>query len=204
MLALHQSHFHTLLHDLFEQLLEQLRFLKPPVPVLGERGVMRGILIETQTREPAPRQMHAQFFHQLAFAGDAIQIADQQNAQQELRIDRGATSLAVAGSQSLAHKFKTDVLVDQPQQMVFGNLIFQAEVVEQRFSAVVLPHHDQQASDDRNQTEHGRMLSSNMLLLNFILLIDVTFSTPTPGYNIYAQDDEHQALSNLVRIGPRT
>ena len=27
------------------------------------------------------------------------------------------------------------------------------------------------------------MLSSNMLLLNLILLIDVTFSTPTPGYN---------------------
>jgi hypothetical protein len=45
-----------------------------------------------------------------------------------------------------------------------------------------LPHHDQQASDDRNQTEHGRMLSSNMLLLNLILLIDVTFSTPTPDY----------------------
>jgi hypothetical protein len=47
----------------------------------------------------------------------------------------------------------------------------------------VLPHHDQQASDDQNQTEHGRMLSSNMLLLNLILLIDVTFSTPTPDYN---------------------
>jgi hypothetical protein len=28
------------------------------------------------------------------------------------------------------------------------------------------------------------MLSSNMLLLNLIPLIDVTFSTPTPGYNI--------------------
>ena len=27
------------------------------------------------------------------------------------------------------------------------------------------------------------MLSSNMLLLNLILLIDVTFSTPTPDYN---------------------
>jgi hypothetical protein len=42
-----------------------------------------------------------------------------------------------------------------------------------------LPHHDQQASDDQNQTEHGRMLSSNMLLPNLIPLIDVTFSTPT-------------------------
>jgi hypothetical protein len=45
-----------------------------------------------------------------------------------------------------------------------------------------LSHHDQQASDDQNQTEHGQMLSSNMLLLNLILLIDVTFSTPTGCY----------------------
>jgi len=32
MFALHQSHFHTLAHDLLKQLLEQLRFLKPSVP----------------------------------------------------------------------------------------------------------------------------------------------------------------------------
>jgi apolipoprotein N-acyltransferase len=33
-------------------------------------------------------------------------------------------------------------------------LIFQAEVIERRFGAVVLPHHDQQASDNENHTEH--------------------------------------------------
>jgi hypothetical protein len=55
-------------------------------------------------------------------------------------------------------------------------------LVEELRTAVVLPHHDQQASDDQNQTEHGRMLSSNMLPLNLILLIDVTFSTPTPDF----------------------
>jgi hypothetical protein len=70
------------------------------------------------------------------------------------------------------------VLLDPPQQVGFRNLIFQPEVVEQRFRAVVLPHHDQQASDDQNQTEHGRMPFSNMLLLNLILLIDATLSTP--------------------------
>ena len=43
----------------------------------------------------------------------------------------------------------------------------------------MLSHHDQQASDDQSQTEHGRMLASNMLLQNLILLIEVTFSTPT-------------------------
>ena len=81
-----------------------------------------------------------------------------------------STGLAAAVLQLFAHA-KTDVL--------FGNLIFQPELVEQRFRAVVLPHHDQQASDDRNQTEHGRMLSSNTLLLNLIRAIDMTFSTPT-------------------------
>jgi hypothetical protein len=71
---------------------------------------MRNLLIEAQTGEPAPRQVHAQFLHQLALTGDAVQITDQQNAQQELGINRGATGLAVAVSQSLAHKLKTDVL----------------------------------------------------------------------------------------------
>jgi hypothetical protein len=41
---------------------------------------MRNLLIEAQTGEPAPRQMHAQFFHQSPLAGDAVQIADQKNA----------------------------------------------------------------------------------------------------------------------------
>src|SRR5436305_1742298 len=59
MLALYQPHFHTLPNDLLEQLLKQLRLLKPSVPVLREGGVMRDLLIETQAREPAPRQVRA-------------------------------------------------------------------------------------------------------------------------------------------------
>src|SRR3984893_10341513 len=140
---------------------------------------MRNLLIETQTGEPAPRQVHAQFLYQFPFAGDAVQVADQQNAQQQLGINRGAAGIAVTRFQLLPYKGKADVFFNEPQQMSLWNLIFQAEVVEQRFGAVVLPHHDHQASDDQNQTEHRRMLSSNMLLLNLILLTDVTFSTPT-------------------------
>ena len=87
----------------------------------------------------------------------------------------GRPGLAVTLFQLLPHEGKADVLFDEPQQMSLRNLIFQTEVIEQRFGAVVLPHHDQQASDDQNPTEHGRMLSSNMLLLNLILLIDSDF-----------------------------
>src|ERR1700740_3801852 len=112
------------------------------------------LLIKAQTGEPAPRQMHAQFFYQLALAGDAIQIPDQQNAQQQLRIDRGPTRLIVAVFQTLPHELETDVLVDQSQQMGLRNLVFQAERVEQSSLAVVLPHHDQQASEDRKPAKH--------------------------------------------------
>jgi len=77
--------------------------------------------------------MHAQFFHQLAFASDAVQITEQQNTQQQLGIDRQSSGLAVDVLQLLAHKLKTDVLLDQPREMSFGNLIFQTEIIEKRF-----------------------------------------------------------------------
>src|SRR5579862_5969389 len=143
---------------------------------------MWDLLIETQTGKPPPRQVHAQFLYQFPFAGDAVQIADQQNAQQKLGINGRSASIAVTRFQLLPHKRKADVLFNEPQQMSLGNMIFQAKVVEQRFGAVVLPHHDQQASNDENPTEHARMLPSNTLLPNLILLIDVTFSTPTGDF----------------------
>ena len=59
-----------------------------------------------------------------------------------------------AFEEAVEYKLKTDVLVDQPQQVSFRNLVFQPEIVEQRFRAVVLPHHDQQASNDRNPAKH--------------------------------------------------
>ena len=61
------------------------------------------------------------------------------------------------------------------RRWVFRNLILQPEVVEQRFRAIVLSHHDQQASDHQTPIEHVRLLPSNMLLLNLIPLIDLNF-----------------------------
>ena len=86
--------------------------------------------------------MHAQLFHQLALAGDAIQIADQQNAQQKLGINRRAARIAVTLLQLLAHEGQADVFFDEPQQMSLWNLIFEPKVVEQRFGTGVLSHHD--------------------------------------------------------------
>ena len=86
--------------------------------------------------------MHAQFLHQLAFAGDAIQIADQQDTQEQFGVNRRTARLAVAVLKLFTNEGKTDVLIDEPQQMRLRNLVFQAEVVEQSFGTGVLSHHD--------------------------------------------------------------
>ena len=84
---------------------------------------MRNFFIESQAGEPAPCQVHAQFFHQLALAGDAIQVANQQDAQQQFGIDGGPSRVTVAILQPLADKGEADVLIDEPQQVVLRNVI---------------------------------------------------------------------------------
>jgi hypothetical protein len=51
------------------------------------------------------------------------------------------------------------MLVNEPHQVAFGNVVFQLELVEQRFGTGMLPHHDQQASGNENQAAHGRNAS---------------------------------------------
>src|SRR5437879_4407934 len=53
-----------------------------------ERRVMGNLLLEPQPGEPAPRQVHAQFFQQLPLTGDAVEIPQQQDPQQHFRINR--------------------------------------------------------------------------------------------------------------------
>src|SRR2546430_17355074 len=103
---------------------------------------MRNLLIETQTGKPAPRQMHAQLFDQLALAADAIQVADQQAEQQNLGINRRTAGLTVTLLQLFPPKPQTEVFFDEPQKMILTNLIFQAKVIEQPFRQKMLPHHN--------------------------------------------------------------
>jgi hypothetical protein len=67
------------------------------------------------------------------------------------------------------------VAVDEPQQMVLGDVISQAEIVEQRLRTGVLTHHDQQASENGDQAQHQQQLSS---AYNFAAL---TSQAPTQG-----------------------
>ena len=63
----------------------------------------------------------------------------------------------------------------------FRNLIFQAEIVEQRFRAACCPIMISRPPAMRSKQSMG-LLPSNLLLLNLILPIAVIFSTPTGHY----------------------
>src|SRR6202021_2471687 len=108
-LALHQSGLYAAGHDLLKDLLKQIRFPESTMSVLGKRGVMRNLLIEAQSGEPTPRQMHTYLFHQFPFARDSVEIADQQQAQQQFWVDRWPSRVAVGVLQLGSYKFKVDV-----------------------------------------------------------------------------------------------
>jgi hypothetical protein len=55
------------------------------------------------------------------------------------QINRRSTRLTVAVFKLLPNELEADVLVDHPQQMMFGNLIIQPEVVEERFLSGRIP-----------------------------------------------------------------
>jgi hypothetical protein len=62
--------------------------------------------------------MHAQFFDQFALAGDAVQIADQQNTEQQFGADGRPSSIAVTLLGPLANKPVVDVLVDRMAEAI--------------------------------------------------------------------------------------
>jgi hypothetical protein len=92
--------------------------------------------------------------------------------------------------------------------MILRNLIFQAEIVEQRFRTRVLPHHKQQASENYDPEKHGKELFlHNMLPLYLGLQITVTFSTPTGDYtqnpvNERNRDVTPTTCQSLVSVSP--
>src|SRR5260370_39612909 len=115
LVAAYQSNCQASGHNFLEPLLEHLRFLKAPVAILRKGAVVRNFRIKPETCEPAPGEMHAQFLNKLALAADAVQMANQQNAQQQLWINRRTTSIAIAILQSLAHETEVNMLINQPQ-----------------------------------------------------------------------------------------
>ena len=60
-----------------------------------------------------------------ALTRDAVHVSDQENAEQHFGANRRPTRMTIARLQRLAHEGEVDVAINEPQQMIFGNVIFQ-------------------------------------------------------------------------------
>ena len=69
------------------------------------KSLVDSFLIKIKACEPTPWQMHAKFVNELARAAYAVQITDQHNTQQQLRINRRTASIAIAVLQPGAQRF---------------------------------------------------------------------------------------------------
>ncbi len=87
-------------------------------------------LVEAQTRKPPVGKVRTDLVKQPPFTRDSVEIADQQDAQQKLGIDRRPANLTVEWRQLFANK--VHVSVDRAQQVIRWDPIVEAEIVEHR------------------------------------------------------------------------
>ena len=153
----YQADLNAAIDDRFKQIAEQTRFLKTAVPVLGESRVVRHFLIKLKSSEPSIREVHPHLFHQAPLASDAVQVSDQQNPEEQLRIDRRPAGVAIVLAESIPNTAEIDVRIDQPQLVIFRYVILQPEVVEQRLRSSVMTHHDElRPSQCEREKKHYR------------------------------------------------
>ena len=62
----------TTSYYLLKEMLKQIRSGKTTFLILREGGVVRNLVVETKSGEPAPCQMHMRFFDELALACNPI------------------------------------------------------------------------------------------------------------------------------------
>ena len=89
-------------------------------------------LVEAQTRKPPVGKVRTDLVKQPPFTRDSVEIADQQDAQQKLGIDRRPGNLTVEWRQLFANRSKVHVSVDRAQQVIRWDTIVEAEIVEDR------------------------------------------------------------------------
>src|SRR6266446_6743318 len=88
-----------------------------------------------------------------ALGANGEAIADDQDSDHELRIDRGPANRAIERLQRLPYIAQIKEAVDPPQQMIIGNVILQAEVIEKLLRCRLRPHH--RSAPLANRKENG-------------------------------------------------
>lgn len=106
-LAAHQAVGYGLLDDMVEDVLSDIRPVKPAAAVLAEGRGIKHLIRQPQPDEPAIGNIHLDLAHQLPLGPDAKQVADEQRLKEHLR--RNRRTPVVGAIQAFGH------LPDEPE-----------------------------------------------------------------------------------------
>src|SRR3984893_7161708 len=112
------------------------------MPVLREGRMVRHRAIQPEPAKPAVRQVQVNFLTQPPLRADAEAVADDQHPDQQLRIDRGPTFLAVIRRQLLPQPVEPDEPFDRTQKVSLATMVFERKLVKQSvLPDAAFPHH---------------------------------------------------------------
>jgi hypothetical protein len=134
--------------------------------------MVRDLAIQTEPTKPAVREIKMNFFAQAALRPYAHAIADDQHADHQLRIDRGATGAAVQRFQRLTDAIEVAMPIDASQDVIGRDMIVEAEIVKQPGRRLLRAHHCRVPCQITRSSEsrHGRCINQ-----------PATFSTVSVG-----------------------
>src|SRR5690606_40897524 len=133
---------HGLKYDFIEDLLINLRLLKPPPAVLAENGVMRYRIGQRKTNKPTVGDVDPDFLNEASFRTNSVQKTDQKHVEQHDRIDaRTPIILTIQGAAFFRDKRKVDGFIDFSKQVILGNKVFYVDCFGLKFPGWVRPEH---------------------------------------------------------------
>jgi len=130
-LALDETCIHARSDHRLEHLTEDVAISKTAVAIDRERRMIRNLVFEFETAEPA--MMKFDLLAQPPLEADAIAVADDEHSDHQLRVDRGSADVAVERRQLLAKvsQHPRHDWIDAAQEMILGNVFFEVEKIEQ-------------------------------------------------------------------------
>ena len=116
----------------FEQVAEEVAVAEAAMPVLGEGRVVWDRVHQVEPAEPAIGEVQMDLLAEPPLRPDAHDVADEQHADHQLRVDRWSTDRAVERRQVAADAREVDEAIDCPQQVISRHVVLERELIEQR------------------------------------------------------------------------
>src|ERR1700740_489982 len=134
---------------------------KAPVPVLGKGRMVWDLPIQAEPTKPAIREIKMNLLAQPALRPYSHAIADDQHADHQLRVDRGATGVAVVRLQRLTDGIEVKMPVDASQHVIGRDMLIEAEIIKQLGRRLLSAHHCRVPPDKSPEAvNHGSAATS--------------------------------------------